>query len=364
MMSSPRMWAEGRMKTFIAESFKALASGKKADEVDIMVMSMPHYDLGQEAGLRIIQEGEQLDAREEILLNSLISKMKGIGRAQKAFARTQITGINVLRQLAFESMVEAYGGNITLEEAKDVAFCVNILTGYGEYKSGGGKLDRALNKIMISPRFRFSRLQAPILLALSREGRPIWKNKVLRNRIAQDTAMFFMTRILLAAGAGYAGEKLFGDDIKFITDPKSWAFGRVAVRTDSGRWRVYNPWAGVSNAYSLGANIYKKKDIMKAMTHSVETGAHPFLQMVTQVWQRETYSGESVPRYEPLIRSFVPISIEGGIEAGMKDTGQFDLMASITADVVGVDNMLVDEEDLFKPEKPKKPTQPRNEGWF
>ena len=333
-MTDPRLWFDGSNKTLILESFKSFGK-KSAVDADLMVKSSPHYDLGQQAGLRIPTEGENLTDKEEIRMHGM-------------FGRSQVAGTAIMRQTMFDSIIADYGADVTLEEAKDVAFAVNVLTGYGQYKSSGKGIEKALNVILISPRFRVSRFQAPALLLLSRDGRRIADNKILRNRIAQTQATFVASRMAIMGLAA----ALWPDEVKVIVDPKHWAFGRIAVETESGQWRVYNPWAGITTAYAWARKSIESGNPIEEFFHSWGSGVHPFWSFLESLRTGETYGGEKVPWYESAIRSAMPITAEGAIESAVKETGKADLVFSTIADALGVDNTLVDYEDLERRDAP------------
>ncbi len=333
-MTDIRLWLDGSNLKMIGQTFTSMESNG-AITAQLDVMSSPYYELGQQAGLRIPKEGEHLTDREQL-------KMGGI------FGRSQVAGTAAIRQSLFDSIVGQYGNDITLEEAKDVSFAVNILTGYGQYKSPGEGIDKALNVLFISPRFRMSRFQAPALLLLSRDGRRIANNKILRNRIIEIQAQFALSRIIIAGLAA----SLWPDDVKVILDRKHWAFGRIAVETESGQWRVYNPWAGITSAYSWVRKWGETGAPIASLLDTTKTATHPFFAFMRGMATGELYGGDKAPRVEIAIRSVMPISIEGMVDSWFNDTGNTDIFFSTLADVFGVDNTLVDYEDLQSKDAP------------
>ncbi|GAG38964.1 unnamed protein product, partial [marine sediment metagenome] len=156
-------WKDMNALQFSKQSLDALFSEDKANALDLWVLDNEFYQAAKLAGLRLIEEGDQLDGREEILANSILDKAKGIGKVTKASGRAQLTGMNVLRMSVFESLMQQ-NPNATAADQADFAYAINILTGYGQ----GAILDKAsvwADNFLISTRFAASRLQAPFILA-------------------------------------------------------------------------------------------------------------------------------------------------------------------------------------------------------
>lgn len=158
---------------------------------------------------------------------------------------------------------------------------------------------------------------------------------------------------------------LWPDEVKVILDPKHWAFGRIAVETESGQWRVYNPWAGLSTAYSFLVKTAKTGDPFSAILDSTKTAAHPFFSFVKGMWTGELYGGKKAPRAEIAVRSVMPISLEGAIDSVVNETGKADIVFSTLADVFGVDNTLAELKELENRQAPRRrqPEREMYEGW-
>ena len=86
VISNPRMWFDGSGSRFFRESFRAF-SKIDADKTEVAMQSDPDYKKAKQAGLRLIQEGDKLSDREEILMNSLLDKIPVVGTATEAFGR-------------------------------------------------------------------------------------------------------------------------------------------------------------------------------------------------------------------------------------------------------------------------------------
>ena len=340
VISNPKMWKEGHGETFFKESIRAFVKGN-ADVTDAKIMDNKLYQDAVLSGLRIIQEGQQLDAREEILVRGLLDKVPVVGKLQEGFGRVQITGVNLLRMSAYESYLKD-NPDATLEEKKDVAFAINILTGFGEYKAGSGAVEKALNKVLISPRFSASRFQAPLLLAMSRDGRKIWQNKPLRKRIIEDTAWFMGIRMALM----YAASLLF-PDVEIGTNPDHFTFGRLIVDVGNGKKRIYDPWAGIQSAMrSIPPFLKGDATFGETLGKITEGRQHPALSGFTEALSgKEIYGGE-ISAKDAILKMLLPISIEGAGEAIMEDTGLLDLVASVSTDVMGIGSMLIDEDKI------------------
>jgi len=290
----------------------------------------------------MIEEGQQLDAREEILMNGLLGKVPGVGTAQQAFGRMQISGTNPLRLLTAESYL-ASNPDATLAEMKDMAKAVNILTGRGDTAWINPKLNTVLNKILTSPSFTASRFQAPILLTMKgSNGKPLWKNKQIRNRVIQDSAWFVGTRMaIMAMIAAALPDAEIGDD------PDHWTYGRLIVDVGGGKTRVYDPWAGVISAYR---SLYPitEGEIGTSLGKVFEGRKHPALSSAIEIGFGKTYYGEEIDRRTAFVRSLLPISVEGMKEAIKEDTGIIDLLSSVSTDVMGIGSTLVETSDLRK----------------
>lgn len=340
VMSNPKMWKDAKGTTFFKESAKAFIK-QNADITEAKIMESEHYQDAVLAGLRLIQEGQKLDAREEILIKGLINKIPVIGKVQEGFGRSQITGVNLLRMTAFESYL-ADNPNATLEEKKDIAFAINILTGYGQYKSGSGAVERALNKLLVSPRFSASRFQAPVLLAMSRDGNKIWNNKPLRNRIIQDTAYFMGIRMALM----YLASLMWPDEISIGTNPEHFTYGRLVVRVGNGQVRIYDPWAGIQSALKTLQPILQGEGVPATLKKITEGRQHPALTGLNELYSGKEMYGTDISRGAALLKMITPITVEGAKEAIEKDTGLIDLIASVATDFVGIGSVLINEEDL------------------
>ena len=343
VMSNPKMW-KGDVQTFYSESLKALLK-ENADVLDATIMSQKNYHRWKLAGLAFIEEGQQLDAREEILMNGVLGRAPlGIGKAQRAFGRMQISGTNLLRMLAAES----YAGdvdNMTLQEMRDIATAINILTGRGATVKDP-KVNKVLNKILTSPSFTASRFQAPFLLAhRGTDGKLLWENKKLRNRVLQDYAWFVGTRMaLMGLIAAALPEAEIGDD------PEHWTYGRLIVNVGGGKSRVYDPWAGIVSAYRALFPI-TKGDSGGALKKVFEGRKHPSLSSLEEVAFGKTFYGEDIDRRTAALKAFLPISIDGVREAIKEDTGVLDLLASVSTDVMGIGSTLVDTRKLRESRK-------------
>ena len=356
VISNPKLWGkEYGGEKFFKESFKAF-NKVNADKVEVAIRDDDLYQLAIDAGLRLVKQGDKLGQREEILQNNLIDKVPVIGDATKGFARIQITGTNFIRYAAFKSYMEGIQ-NPTLQDAKDAAKAVNILTGYGVYKATGGTVEKALNLALVSPRFAVSRLQAPVLLTQAvtqsvrekagmgpRDGKQ-YINKQVRKRIIEDAAFTFATRL----GLMFIASLIF-DDVEIGDDPKSWTYGRLIVRLGRNKYRVYDPWAGMSSALNpFRGSIFEKGFFdPRALGDFGAARAHPALTAVNATVFGKDYFGKEIGKVDAITTSISPIVIEGIRDAIEKDTGLLDLYMAVSTDVTGVPSLVVEKKNIPK----------------
>jgi len=336
LVSNPRTWKNGDTKKFFVDSFKSF-NEQKANEIDAQIMSHEWYSFWKAAGAPFIEEGMQLDAREEILSSGLMSRIPGF----KHSGRAQLTGTNVLRLL----MLESYRGGreISMEEGRRIVQAVSILSGRGATVSDP-KVNRALNALLTSPSFTASRLQTPfILMHKDDQGNMLWKDKNLRNRVLEDYSFFIGTRLAImgALAAAIPGVEI-GDDVEH------WTYGRLIVDLGNGYSRVYDPWAGVASAYRALYPIVHDIDLPESLKKLAEGRLHPAITSIVGVAKGETYYGEEIDRRAAALSAILPISVDGMREAIEKDTGVFDLLAAVSADVMGIGSTLVETSDLRK----------------
>ena len=276
--------------------------------------------------------------------------------ATKGFARIQITGTNFIRYAAFKSYMEGIQ-NPTLQDAKDAAKAVNILTGYGVYKATGGTVEKALNLLLISPRFAASRLQAPVLLTQAvtqsvrekagmgpRDGKQ-YINKQVRKRIIEDAAFTFATRL----GLMFIASLMF-DDVEIGDDPKSWTYGRLIVRLGRNKYRVYDPWAGMSSALNpFRKSIFEEERIDPgAFGEFLGARSHPAFTAVNATVFGKDYFGKEIGKVDAVATSISPIVVEGIRDAIEKDTGLLDLYMAVSTDVTGVPSLVVEKKNIPK----------------
>jgi hypothetical protein len=356
VISNPKLWGkEYGGEKFFKESFKAF-NKVNADKIEVQIRDDDLYQLAIDAGLRLVKQGDKLGQREEILQNNLIDKIPVIGDATQGFARIQITGTNFIRYAAFKSYMEGIQ-NPTLQDAKDAAKAVNILTGYGVYKATGGTVEKALNLLLISPRFAASRLQAPVLLTQAvtqsvrekagiepRDGKQ-YINKQVRKRIIEDAAFTFATRL----GLMFIASLMF-DDVEIGDDPKSWTYGRLIVRLGRNKYRVYDPWAGMSSALNpLRRSIFEEGMIdVGTIGKFLETRGHPAFTAVNATVFGKDYFGKEIGKVDAVATSISPIVVEGIRDAIEKDTGLLDLYMAVSTDVTGVPSLVVEKKSIPK----------------
>ncbi len=323
--------------TFFKESFRAF-NEVNADRAMAAIESDPDYKMLIDGGLRIVQEGDDFGQREEILQNNLIKN-----KVFDGFARSQVTGTNLIRFYAAKSYLENMP-DPSPEEVKAVCKTINVMTGYGDVKFLNKDGYRMANVILTSARFTASRIQAPFQLL-----RPsVFKNKALRNRLIQDSLAFWGLRM----GLMFAFVSSVDDEEKVYIgmNPNKWTFGRLVIRLDNGYSRVYDPWAGIQTTVDLGLRLLpsrKGRGVFAELGNFLDKRKHPSAGAVNAIvlgedWRGKEFSNDPLTsRVEGAIRSITPISIEGLYDSIEKDLGVLDAVTSVATDVVGISSFLI-----------------------
>jgi hypothetical protein len=341
VISNPRLAFSKNGMTFFKESFRAF-NEVNADRAMATIESDPDYQMLIDGGLRIVQEGDDFGQREEILQNNLIEN-----KVFDGFARSQVTGTNLIRFYAAKSYLENMP-DPSPEEVKAVCKTINIMTGYGNVKGLSKENYRMANVILTSARFTASRIQAPFQLL-----RPsVFKNKALRNRLIQDSLAFWGLRM----GLMFAFVLSVDDEDKVYIgmDYKKWTFGRLVIRLDNGYSRVYDPWAGIQTTIDLGLRLFGRKSqgTFTELGNFLDKRKHPSAGAVKAIvlgkdWRGKEFSNDPLTsRVEGALRSITPISAEGLFDSVYEDLGVLDAVTSVATDVVGISSFLIKTKDL------------------
>lgn len=211
-------------KTFahsVAESFKAFASDAVAKASDERLFNHPDAPIWDEAGLRVIHEGEHISGTEEVRIASWIDQVPVI----KQFNRAARVFFNELRTSSFEMLYEQSGR--AESSARPLAKYVNQSTGYGSL-GGFEKAAPAANAILFSARNTAANFQ---WLAFN----SLWhSDRVTAKIIAEQYA-----RTFIGMGVFYGLAHLAGARIG--VDPNSSDFGKIII----GNTRI-DPLMGLS----------------------------------------------------------------------------------------------------------------------
>jgi hypothetical protein len=239
-----RFWAHPikSIKLFPA-MFKSVFSDQTAAKIYQDIMNRPNAPLYFKSKLGLVPWGEAitLSQREEFFRSTLAERIPVLKHIILGSERAYITFLNLLRADAFDSMAGmTRNGQPTIDEAKDIAYHVNAMTGRGNL----GKAELAtplLNAAFYSVKYQVSRFQIlyePIRVATSRN-----MTKEVRKAIAKELA-----RSLAGLATIYFLASLGGGDIE--DDPRSVDFGKIRY----GKLRI-DPTAGLARAIVLLARL-------------------------------------------------------------------------------------------------------------
>ena len=228
-VGSATMGNTGQLRDFgkaVGKSMKALVSEKATKASDEAIFNNDDLGLWQDAGLRVLHEGDHISGAEEMRIASWLDRIPGI----KHFNRAGRVFFNELRTSAFKrmSMEAQQNGTLTPEQSKALANFVNASTGYTSL----GRAEMAapvLNEVFYS-----ARNLAASMKWMAAE--PIWRGeaKGVRKQIARQYANTFV-----GLGVFYALAKLAGAEIE--EDPRSSDFGKMKF----GNTRI-DPLMGLS----------------------------------------------------------------------------------------------------------------------
>lgn len=215
---------------------RAMLSEKRRHAVDYEILQRPNAALYKRAGLALTERGSSLAKMEEEYMSRWAQKIPWVAASERAFS----TFLNRMRADLFDSLVASLGRNggqdMTLNEAKALAFYVNCSTGRGSL----GKHDSALvtlNTLFFAPRLLASRVQyitgAPLM-------RGTWRTRRL---LAKEYAKF-----LIGVGTVYALSSMIGRPPE--DDPRSSEFGKFRV----GDTRI-DPMGGLLQVLVFGTRL-------------------------------------------------------------------------------------------------------------
>jgi hypothetical protein len=235
----------------IGPMFKAGFSENYARALDEKIRDNPKFVLSQKAKLFLSEFGDNhtFTKQEEAFQGRLIKQVPYIRRVIEFSERSYSAFLNKLRMETFEAMVNAIAptGDLTLDEAKNIASYVNIATGRGDL----GRFENSsatLAAAFFSPKYVASRFQ---ILAMPLTGFSTKQGATARTRKAIGTEY---AKALAGVGLMYAMTALaksFLDDeddekVSIEKDPRSSDFGKIKI----GETRI-DPLFGLSQVTVL-----------------------------------------------------------------------------------------------------------------
>jgi hypothetical protein len=329
---------------FMKQSLDALFSEDKANALDLQVLKSKHYELAKISGLHLIEEGMELDGREAVLMNGLMSNWVGV----KQSGRTQITSLNVLRMDIFSSYMDAHP-QATAQDAKDFAWAINIMTGYGQGKVASGAVQMGADWALTSTRFTVSRFQAfGLMTPLGLLHPTVRNNKALKKQLTKTAVRFWGTKVLL----GYLASLAWPDDVEMGWNPNHSTFLKIVVDQGNGFYRVYDPLAGVQQALGTFISVtsalagLSSKEPLVEFLKDISKKQAPSWSFVTSITQGKKYPNEEISRWEALARGLSPIIIEGIYDAIQEDTPLGHAIMGTALDATGIGSYTVPYDKL------------------
>ena len=218
-------------KAFVG-ALKSAFSENQYRLIDKGIKSNSKHALRVHYGLYFSSIDAPLLEREEMFATNLLDKIanlpvikqSGAGliiKTLKGFSeRNMVTGLNLLRAGLFDKFVEdaqKAGVQLTDQELEAYAKYINVATGRGDlYELAGAA--QALSQVLFSPRFTFSRVQAPLYAIKN-----LTKSKRLRNEMLRQWVSMFAVAMSVMALAKEAGAEEVDDD------PESPFFGKLVI---------------------------------------------------------------------------------------------------------------------------------------
>jgi hypothetical protein len=214
--------------------FDALASDRKAREINDAILDRPNAPLYARAKLYLAPLDGSLTKREEGFMSRLAGKLPHVAASQRAY----VTFLNVLRADSFDAMVETLtaNGEATAKEAEAIANYLNVVTGRSSIPDGA--VGAALSTALFSPRYLASRFQ---IIA----GQPFYRGT---GRTRQLVAAEY-GRYLAGLAVVYLLGSLAGGEIE--KDPRSSDFGKIKL----GDTRI-DPLSGLAQVTVFTSRVF------------------------------------------------------------------------------------------------------------
>ena len=350
---------------------KSLRSEKNVDALYAGIRESDEWPRARALGLDITFPDESafgLAGREEAFLGAGIAERIWVaGPLVRLSNRSYTAFLNKLRWDTYLKQLELLGPTnkrtglmgegATVGQIRDLTRNINILSGRATISGVSGNKLAVLNGMFFSPRFVWSRIQAPTLLirqALA-EGADTPAGRQLSRMVARDM-LGYMSGVL---GMLYVGKASGVIDVEL--DPRSSDWGKAKyenIRID--------PWAGLQQpmralAQSLtgerkqmGTGKIQDVTVPDVISTFVESKAHPTLSSILDMQSGTTFTGEDITPGGMFLQNFIPLvfqdakeiyDAEGvGSTASILPLGFFGMSVYNIPDKYGTGNADVDEE--------------------
>ncbi len=220
----------------LPEAIRACFDPKRAFKIQNEIFNGERSWYYKRIGLDFTDYEGGLNSREELFAGTLIERVPLIGRLVRGSNRGFVTLLNMIRRDSYDAMERSFAkaGGLSLEEAKALAYYVNVTTGRGSMQ-GLEKYTATLNGTLWSPRFTVSRIQYLL-------GLPLWKAPTWRVRRA--IALEYARYLTGVATTLWLYSHVFGGTVE--QDPRSSDYGKIKF----GNMRL-DPLSGLSQVTVL-----------------------------------------------------------------------------------------------------------------
>jgi len=226
----------------------AFFSQKDFYTINQEILNNPDAPAMKKAGLHFGALDNLTDGtnQEEQLMGTILDKVPLVNKAAHGFDRAAVTYLNMIRADSYRMMTNngTIGGKATEQEAKDIAFFINVSTGrgsLGDFQQGA----RVMSRVIFSPRYVASRLQLFL-------GIPFFR----ANGRAKTIIMQEYVRTMLGAATALGLAELFR---RSIDDPDEFDIEWDARSSDFAKLRFGNRridlLAGVGQFAVLAARV-------------------------------------------------------------------------------------------------------------
>uniref|UniRef100_A0A6M3IV82 Large polyvalent protein associated domain-containing protein n=1 Tax=viral metagenome TaxID=1070528 RepID=A0A6M3IV82_9ZZZZ len=278
----------------VAPMLRAFAGNKFAQQADDVMRQLPHFQLGERAGLYIAPTTEKVGAalatHEEMFMSRLVHRLPVIGTITKASERAYVTVLNQIRARVWEttvSMWERIGAEITDVDLEDLAKFINYATGRGNLgKLGTGNIGPLLNATFFAPRLILSRVQLPTLL--------FSRSPLVRKEAWQTLTTFLGTGTALLSLLELSGRATIE------LDPRSADAGKAKIgATRLDFWTGYLQYARFITQFITAQRKTQSGNIselnrLELVQRFAQSKFAPAVGLITDILSGESYMGESM----------------------------------------------------------------------